>query len=345
MDHEPGGGKPLVSVIIPAFNAGYTVERCLDSILTSRYNRIEILMVDDGSTDDTLDRARKRKCRILRQSENRGAAASRNLGCREAKGDLFVFLDADVAVHPESIGFIVEDLYERNIASAVIGAYSKTQEVRGFFSQYQNLFTYFNHDKSGASISWFWTALGAARKDAFTGTSGFNERYRGASAEDMEMGYTLSLQGHRIAYDNRIQGVHLHHHTLGSLLRNNFKKSSDLVLLIWRMSPHDKFAHGFSDKRNAYAMATAMLVMVSALLCFLDMRWAALLAASLLVLPLVNLPFYRFVRTEKGMGFAIKCALMHYLIYITTGFGAVIGTARYLLLIFRDRNSSIRRSG
>jgi glycosyltransferase involved in cell wall biosynthesis len=340
MDQKSDGG-PLVSVIIPVFNAGHTVERCLTSVLASSYNRLEVLLVDDGSTDDTLDRASKYECRILRQPENHGAASSRNFGCREARGDILVFLDADVAIHPEGIGFMVEDLHERKLASAVIGVYTKTQEVEGLFSQYQNLFTYFNHEQSGTTIAWFWTALGAMRKDIFAETPGFNEKYRGASAEDMEMGYTLSRQGHRIAYDNRIKGVHLHHHGFGSLLRNNFRKSADLVALIWRMSRQNKFAHGFSNRRNAYAMTAAMFVTAAALLSFLDVRWSALFAASALALAASNLPFYRFVRAEKGRGFVFKCVLLHYFIYMTAGLGAAVGTGRYFLSAVHFRKPEV----
>jgi glycosyltransferase involved in cell wall biosynthesis len=322
---------PLVSVIVPVYNAAYCIERCLDNLYASDYNNFEVLVVDDCSTDDTADRAARYGCRIIRQPSNGGAAAARNRGSREARGEILFFLDADVFLNRDTLGIIVSDLTGEKAADAVIGVYTRMQESRGFYSQYQNLFTIFNHEKSSGFIQWFWTAMGAVRRDAFLATEGFNEEYTGASAEDVEFGYTLSRKGFRILYDNRIQGIHYHHHDLRSLLRNNLKKSAALVELIWKMSRGDKFAHGFSDRRNLYALIAACAVAGSLVLAFVDIRWIAVTGPALLAFVLTNLPFYRFLREEKGIGFLLKTIALHILIYLTVGVGSVLGTGRYCL--------------
>jgi glycosyltransferase involved in cell wall biosynthesis len=322
---------PLVSVVIPVYNAGYCIERCLESLFSSEYKNFEVLVVDDCSTDDTIELAEKFDCRIIRQSTNRGAAAARNRGSREAAGEILFFLDADVFIQSHTLDIIVGDLAVDEPASAVIGVYTKVQETKGFYSQYQNLFTIFNHEKSGEYISWFWTAMGAVKKAAFDETGGFNENYTGASAEDVELGYSLCLKGHKILYDNRIKGVHFHYHDLGSLLRNNFKKSMALVELVWKMSKGDKFAHGFSDKRNLYALISAAVITISICLVFLDIRFGLLLCVALFFFVLTNLPFYRFLRCEKGYFFLLKTIALHYIIYLAVGLGSIIGTSRYYL--------------
>jgi len=322
---------PLVTVIIPVYNAEYCIERCLESLFSSEYKNFEVLVVDDCSTDGTIELAEKFDCRIIRQSSNSGAAAARNLGSSEAAGEILFFLDADVFIQSQTLDIVVENLVGDKPASAVIGVYTKVQETKGFYSQYQNLFTIFNHEKSGEYISWFWTAMGAVKKAAFDETGGFNEKYTGASAEDVELGYSLCLKGHKILYDNRIQGIHFHYHDLGSVLKNNFKKSMALVELVWKMSKSDKFAHGFSDKRNLYALISTAIITISFFLIFLDIRFILLLCVALFFFVLVNLPFYRFLSQEKDFYFLLKTIALHYIIYLAVGIGSTIGTSRYYL--------------
>jgi glycosyltransferase involved in cell wall biosynthesis len=323
--------KPLVSVIIPVYNAGYCIERCLENLFLSDYNNFEVLVVDDCSTDDTIELAGKFNCRIIRQTSNQGAAAARNRGSRESRGEILFFLDADVFIKRDTISIVVEDLSEKNMASAVIGVYTRAQETKGFYSQYQNLFTIFNHEKSKGFISWFWTAMGAVKREAFESSGGFNENYSGASAEDVELGYSLCRNDFKILYDNRIEGIHFHHHSLRSLLKNNFKKSAALVELVWKMSKSDKFAHGFSDRRNLYALIMTMVITLSLPLVLIELKWGLLLGMAFFLFVLTNLPFYRFLKAEKDLFFLLKTIVIHYIIYLTVGIGAILGTGRYYI--------------
>ncbi len=86
----------LVSVVIPAHNGGKTVARAIESALAQRHDAVEIIVADDGSTDETREVAGRypKRVRVVGQ-ENRGAAAARNLGLHEARGEYVAFLDAD----------------------------------------------------------------------------------------------------------------------------------------------------------------------------------------------------------------------------------------------------------
>ncbi len=92
--HDPP--TPLVSVIIPAFNSERFIARAIDSVLAQDWPAIEVIVVDDGSSDGTGDIARRygEPVRCLRQP-NRGPAAARNLGLGEARGEFVAFLDSD----------------------------------------------------------------------------------------------------------------------------------------------------------------------------------------------------------------------------------------------------------
>lgn len=88
--------QPTVSVIIPAYNYGRFIGQAIDSVLAQTYPVKEIIVVDDGSTDDTFNVLAKygQAVRALRQ-QNRGPAAARNEGAKNASGELLAFLDAD----------------------------------------------------------------------------------------------------------------------------------------------------------------------------------------------------------------------------------------------------------
>jgi glycosyltransferase involved in cell wall biosynthesis len=88
--------SPQVSVIIPTFNRAWCLREALDSVLAQDFRGFELIVVDDGSTDDTPQMlgAYGESIRLLRQ-ENRGVSAARNAGVAAAQGDLIAFLDSD----------------------------------------------------------------------------------------------------------------------------------------------------------------------------------------------------------------------------------------------------------
>lgn len=97
-------GEPLVSVILPVWNREAWIERAVASVQSQTYPRVELLVVDDGSTDGTsrvLD-AFGRSLTVLRQA-HRGPYAARNLGLRHAAGELIAFIDSDDAWYPRRL--------------------------------------------------------------------------------------------------------------------------------------------------------------------------------------------------------------------------------------------------
>ena len=88
--------KPLVSVIIPTFNRGYCLEESIRSVLEQSFIDFELVVVDDGSTDNTSELVRRFPAvKLIRLEENRGVSFARNRGVVEAQGDWVGFLDSD----------------------------------------------------------------------------------------------------------------------------------------------------------------------------------------------------------------------------------------------------------
>jgi glycosyltransferase involved in cell wall biosynthesis len=102
----PSTRNPLISVVIPTYNYGRFVTFALESVLAQTYRNFEVIVVDDGSTDDTRQRLAPYmdRCRYLYQ-RNQGLSAARNTGIRAAQGELIALLDSDDVWHPRKLEF------------------------------------------------------------------------------------------------------------------------------------------------------------------------------------------------------------------------------------------------
>jgi glycosyltransferase involved in cell wall biosynthesis len=94
--------KALISVIIPTLNSGNYLEKCIVSLKNQTYNNIEVFIIDDGSSDSTLEIAQRYECKILRNIA-RGRTEAKNRGINEAKGSFYFFVDSDMELSSEVI--------------------------------------------------------------------------------------------------------------------------------------------------------------------------------------------------------------------------------------------------
>lgn len=139
-------GLPLVSIVIPAFNAERYLADAVDSVLAQDYPRLDIIVIDDGSTDATASIVAGfgTHVRLISQA-NRGCAAARNAGVRAARGDYIAFLDADDVWWPHKIRLQVDAL----AASGLPMAYSRfivwTPDATGTFPPPEQMFGMTHH--------------------------------------------------------------------------------------------------------------------------------------------------------------------------------------------------------
>ena len=117
----------LVSVITPFFNAAPHLAEAIDSVLAQAHRPLELLLVDDGSTDGSLAVARRlagtsEDVRLLRLARNLGPAAARNAALRQARGTYLTFLDADDLMLPDRLAFQIEYLRAHPDVDVVVGA-------------------------------------------------------------------------------------------------------------------------------------------------------------------------------------------------------------------------------
>lgn len=119
--------KALISIIIPVYNAQSRLEQCVMSIKTQTYTKLEICLINDGSTDESgalCDRLAAEDTRIrVFHKENGGVSTARNRGLDEATGEYVVFVDADDYLASNGIEKMVEAIAERNCDIAIAGKY------------------------------------------------------------------------------------------------------------------------------------------------------------------------------------------------------------------------------
>lgn len=102
---------PYVSIIMPAYNRAWIIKRAIESILVQTYGNFELIVVDDGSTDNTaevISGFTDRRVTLLK-GEHKGASAARNLGISKARGELLAYLDTDNLWHSNFLDVMVSE--------------------------------------------------------------------------------------------------------------------------------------------------------------------------------------------------------------------------------------------
>lgn len=320
---------PTVSVIIPVHNGGSYFRTCLSKLAEAVPRPIEIIVVADGDSDGSWRLAQEFGAKLIRIPESGGPARARNLGALAAKGDILFFVDADVAVCPEAVGYAISVFKNNPYLAAAIGSYDDAPGDPGFLSQYRNLMHHYVHQTGNEEASTFWGACGLMRREIFLLMGGFNESYRRPSIEDIELGYRLKQAGYRIRLCKTLQVKHLKRWEAISLLRADFfYRALPWTELIWRDRKLNNDLNLQVSSRVSIVLTYAMLLAVLGALWWLG----TLVLASLLAIPLIalNAPLYRFFWRKHGMMFAIKTIPWHWLYYFYSGLGFAIGTARHL---------------
>jgi GT2 family glycosyltransferase len=203
---------PFVSVVVPAYNARRRLPTCLGSLFRQTYphDRYEIILVDDGSQDDTADRARALGRRwdgalqILR-TENGGPARARNAGVRASSGEIIAFMDADCMAYPDWLLELVSTFSAGE--AAAVGGPIRNQAYRDRVSRYLTASRFYRHRVRRGHVEYLITINLAVRRTALESIGGFHEA---ASIwnEDADLSFRLAGQGYMLLLAPRACVVH-----------------------------------------------------------------------------------------------------------------------------------------
>jgi poly-beta-1,6-N-acetyl-D-glucosamine synthase len=207
---EPEGGWPGVSVLIPAYNEEAVVATSVRAALAVDYPVLEVLVLDDGSTDGTEAVAIEAagadgRCRVIRDPVNRGKADRLNAGLVEARHELVAIVDADTHLHPEALKLLVTRMSRSPLVAAVAGAPHVTNRghlllamqvleaasIIGLIRRTQSL-----TGRVGVVAG----VLGLFRRDRVLAVGGYDSRM---ATEDIDLTWRLLLEGWETVYEPR----------------------------------------------------------------------------------------------------------------------------------------------
>lgn len=298
-----------LTAIVPATDQPDTLAACRAAIESALDGPEEVIVVD------VPDRS--------------GPAAARNAGALPASGDILVFIDADVAVHPDAFQRIRAAFTEDPELTAVFGSYCDEPAVDGVVSNFRNLLHHYVHQGAAGLAYSFWAGLGAIRRDAFHTSGGFDAaEYRRPMMEDIELGMRLVDGGARIVLDPELRGTHMKAWSLPGMVRTDLQSRGIpwVKLLARRGQLPNSLNLAWRHRLSALATVTAAAAVVRR-----RPRTAAALLAGQIA---INAPLYSLLLRRRGPAEAVAGIGLHAVHQLTAAASVPIGLAMYA----RDRS-------
>ena len=289
----------VVSIVIPAHHAEKTIGACLDGLRASPINDCEIIVVaDDESVPMVRALAEPRGARVL--TPNRSAAAARNLGAQNARGEILLFIDGDCVPELNWAQYMLAPLSDPEMVGA---CGMKRTHQRGIIPRFiQMEFDYrYERERKLHYIDFIDSGTAAYRRDVFLKCGGFDTTL--SDAEDTDLSYRLSEQGYRMAFADGAIVYHRHPDTLVEYLRRKF------VYAYWRSHVYARHPQKIaSDSRTPQTQKLqgilALLLPISLVGIFF---WRAVAWVSLLIIlgfGLTTIPFIKsYLRQDWRIAF------------------------------------------
>ena len=228
---------PKVSVIIPTFNRKEKLEHVLRSLSDQTYpaHKLEIIVVDDGSTDKTADLLEQMQKKIHNlkyfTQERKGAASARNFGIRASEGEIIMFTDDDCIVPKDWIRKIVLT-YQRYPEVAGVGGYMEAEKSvlkTNIFARYESYMSKaVYHAGEKEYVGGFECPAGGTnnmsyKKRVLEEVGFFDDTFPSATAEDADLKLRVCLKGYKLAYVP-LKVVHVHEYNVGAFTRQQIRR-------------------------------------------------------------------------------------------------------------------------
>ncbi|MGB1253640.1 MAG: glycosyltransferase [Candidatus Promineifilaceae bacterium] len=203
---------PYVSVVIPAFNAEKIIAPCLFALANQSYprDRFEVLLVDDGSADQTALVGRKHGAHVVSLPHNQGRSAARNAGAAAANGEILLFTDADCEPTSNWVADMIAPFQADATVVGVKGAYyCKQRSLIARFTQLELEDKYAELSRH-TTISFIDTYSAAYRRDIFLANGGFDSTLNYSLLEDQDFSFRLAAQGVKLVFAPAARVYHQH---------------------------------------------------------------------------------------------------------------------------------------
>ncbi|MGQ9555058.1 MAG: glycosyltransferase [Anaerolineae bacterium] len=285
-------GHLTVSVVIPAYNAANSLPACLAALLRQTVAPNEVIVVDDGSADDTASVASQWGVRVVSQKHS-GPAAARNLGVANCFGNIVLFTDADCEPTVDWLAQMLSPFSDRAVAG-VKGAYRTHQRQIvarlaqcEFEERYQLL-------ARSPTIDFVDSYSAAFRTSLLRAVGGFDPAFPEANNEDVDLSYRLARQGHKLVFNPRAIVYHRHKAAWLPYLRLKAKRGY-WRMLVYRRYPGKALSDSYTPQLLKLQVLLAFASLGAAALAILwpPMFWLPLATVALLLL--TSLPYTRLV--------------------------------------------------
>jgi hypothetical protein len=206
-----------LSIIIPAYNSARTIEECLSSVRACAYTDYELIVIDDGSNDNTPARARKYADLLVSYGVHKGRNYARRQGMRAASGEIIVNIDSDVLIKADTLSKIAEFFQAHPQADALTGRLGVYNRFPGLFSQYKNLYMHCIFGMLPERATYLYGSIFALR-------AGLAHEPDAAMhiGEDTEFGQHLFAAGKTIMLMKDLEVEHLKSYSARSFFLNDF---------------------------------------------------------------------------------------------------------------------------
>lgn len=320
--------RPLVSVIVPNYNYGRTLGLCLTALQQQTYPNIEVIVVDDRSTDNSVEVARRHGVKVVVTDVNIGAPAARNLGVEHANGEVLFFVDSDLALTPDTVDNAVRLLESDSVIGVVCGTYEPEPLIKdSLVERYRSLQLHYWISGSEGDISTIFSALFAMWTRVFHEVGPLNPALR--HSENAEYGHRVTQRKYRIVLDNSIRGAHDHDDTMRVVLSKFFHRARLHIPLYLR---RPDFNGGPTQSSRGWgSLAAFFAVLTVAVPLLFGPLWAVLPVALLAASIAADLGMYRFVRRYAGVPFLLYFTAIHFVVNVTVAVAVFVGIAHCVL--------------
>jgi glycosyltransferase involved in cell wall biosynthesis len=306
-------GLIAVSVIVPVFNGAQCLPRCLESLRRQTHPRVEIIVVDDGSTDGTPELV-KPPIKLLRTGGRKGPGVARNMGARAATGEVLFFTDADVVAPPDWIEKALKVRAEKGVKCGGGGYAGPVKNI--FVEQFAHEELVWRRRGHAGYVETLVSNNLWCDRDLFLAKGGFPEAYLAASSEDMEFSWAVS-RDHTLWWDPDNGVFHDFPDTLRGYARQQIRFARDAVPMLLGNRALMRGRRTHHGKQLYVEVALTGLGIICPLL------WLAVVG--------MNVGFLAAMRRRLGVGFAAKSLAMIFLRNFAIVWGVMAGLWKYRL--------------
>ncbi len=322
----------IISIVVPAYNSSRTIGSVIDALGAQNLpaGKPEIIIVDDGSTDNTADIVKSYPAVKYVYQQNVGPSAARNTGWKQAKGRIVCFTDSDCLPEKDWVSKILSH-YTSGAIGGVGGSYDINNE-KSILAKLIHEEIAYRHSKMPREVDYLGTFNVSYRRDILERIGGFDTAYKAASGEDNDLAYKVKSLGYKLIFDKDIKVAHNYPESLLKYLKQQ------LVHGLWRVKLY--LIHPRMIKGDCYSSlfdyAQPILALFTVVLSFFIIFQGVFkyIAGTVILLFALQLPMPVLIALKKRSPEYLLLAALMFIRSYARGLGMLCGS---ILFTFRRK--------